>query len=777
MSQLQQQISCHKQVAASGSSSTRYRFQKAPWRLHTNTSRCQVRAAAASEPVQGQRSGATRLRVERQSHLPAFREEAWRALRSLVPEEDWREAAAVFAALENIYRVEYQVLGEELLQAFRAANSALIPLPDLVAEADNRRASRRSRKRARSETNSDQPAADAAGQSVSSSDEADIAGAPGTVTELQEGNVMTLDSGFSDEVETLPTSSMDVESVSRLEFDRASRLSTDGVSEEEAEAADQQFMQMLTTLLLKAHFIPFSARDVAMSRSLNSDYLDQLFIRADTKSMDEKLVGEHIKDRGLTEEAQSLLVYKRGYGQARKRGRMLLPKLDYLQLLIVKGVITTATTSLPLLWSRIRGLLGQPEEEAKATAKARKAKASVTAAAQGNDAPREQSVQGVVAADGSTGRSMQDTAEADKNWLQTVGSAVVRKLASAGVLSPRLMVVGGGLFITLSNWGLIPMVDVLPLEEFNEQWQPEEPERLQPMFVERVNIRDALKGRGGLLSGLPAIVDKVELVEPTYQELLVLYREDKGLSKVEKLQRRLAELRYRITGSPPAQGPRFQKRGAIVMRVYKDIPVPTWKIVFPNKLLQFRPLDGLRYDLLTLAGLGAVVAQAKYDSFILEVVTAVSAATFLFRVVLGYRRMSSRYEKMANDLLATSTMAGQDGVIDYLTGSAALQQFEQTALAYVLLQQSDAPLTATSLSAAAESMLEGKFQVRVRYAAEEALQELQRLGLLEAVPCESNNGAQRGALYKVVQPTDAFAELQKHWDRLLMEHVDYRELQ
>ena len=34
----------------------------------------------------------------------------------------------------------------------------------------------------------------------------------------------------------------------------------------------------------------------------------------------------------------------------------------------------------------------------------------------------------------------------------------------------------------------------------------------------------------------------------------------------------------------------------------RDIPLPSWKLVFPDKLLQFRPLDGLRADLFTVAG-------------------------------------------------------------------------------------------------------------------------------------------------------------------------------
>lgn len=46
----------------------------------------------------------TRIRVERQTHLPATREEAWAALRQLVPPREWQQASGVFAALESIYR-------------------------------------------------------------------------------------------------------------------------------------------------------------------------------------------------------------------------------------------------------------------------------------------------------------------------------------------------------------------------------------------------------------------------------------------------------------------------------------------------------------------------------------------------------------------------------------------------------------------------------------------------------------------------------------------------
>ena len=63
-----------------------------------------------SVSIRAQQSGltepaaVTRVRLERQTHLPASREEAWAALKQLVPEEEWQEMSAVFVALENIYR-------------------------------------------------------------------------------------------------------------------------------------------------------------------------------------------------------------------------------------------------------------------------------------------------------------------------------------------------------------------------------------------------------------------------------------------------------------------------------------------------------------------------------------------------------------------------------------------------------------------------------------------------------------------------------------------------
>lgn len=73
-------------------------------------------------------------------------------------------------------------------------------------------------------------------------------------------------------------------------------------------------LQITGLSALQAHFAQLSDRDEAMSRSLNSDYLDQLLIRADTSRLDGELVRLAAEKRPVPEEERAILVFKRGCG-------------------------------------------------------------------------------------------------------------------------------------------------------------------------------------------------------------------------------------------------------------------------------------------------------------------------------------------------------------------------------------------------------------------------------------------------------------------------------
>lgn len=97
--------------------------------------------------------------------------------------------------------------------------------------------------------------------------------------------------------------------------------------------------------------------------------------------------------------------------------------------------------------------------------------------------------------------------------------------------------------------------------------------------------------------------------------------------------------------------------------------------------------------------------------------------------------------------VAARTVAGNEGAIEYLAATAGLQQWKQAALAYALLGQSQRPLSEEELCGRAEALLATRLGLRVRFAADEALAELRRFGLLvEAPPPAARRGAAGGGV-------------------------------
>lgn len=804
-------------------------------------------------------------------HLPASRDEAWGALKHLVPKEQWDDAFSVYAALESIYRAEYHAVGEDLQRAYKAANDALVedsPVgddqeqdlninvhpaegsddeaqPSTSHGSNGSNSSNGAGSKSSTTTNSTgKGQAEGNGshqngaydnrtafqQDSSSSAKHDGSEPPGQGilqrgAETAQGTAVAVAEEVKEQV--LPSGSMDkaddgeshgrlpafsilkdkivnsrsgsssddsdgsnrsggqrsvevaqadvaFEDASRLEYDRRRKTQLAQESHRiDAAAADAAFLRLLVNVVNKGHFLQLSGRDDALSRSLNSDYLAQLYINPDTKCMDQSFAAVVQRDEDLPDEAKSMLVFKRGYGQARKRGRMLVPKLDYLQYIAVKGVFTYAAGQLSVAWKRLQrktdsakqagrdklqaaGLPQGKDEPSKTSQDSRQQPGQERHDEEEKDESSDDESLDQAAADGTQTRMAQGSAKGEELLEGTARKAQKRLLQGVkDWVSPRVMVAGGGLFMSLSRWGLIPQVDVLPLGDFNRDWAPHDRRHQDPVYVERVSLRDALQG------GRPeTLLGDVELVEPTFQELMIVYRKTPATNL-------LSEVRAAIMGDNGKDDGKGQlrRRDPIAIRIYRDIPVPTWRIVFPDKLLQFRPLDGLRADLFSMAGLVAFIAQAKYDNPILEIVTFASAIVLVTRVVLGYKRMYDRFEQMANEMLANCTLAGQEGTLEYLAATAALQQWGQSALALLVLHQAQHPLTLHQLEQQAETLLESEFQVKIHFNANHALSELHRLGQLQQA---YEGGASSKQTFSAVPLNDGYGKLKERWQQLLL---------
>jgi hypothetical protein len=75
---------------------------------------------------------------------------------------------------------------------------------------------------------------------------------------------------------------------------------------------------------------------VALAKSLNTDKLSQLFVKVDETTLDAPLAAPYAHP-DLPADARALLVMKRGTGAEKSSGLLLVPKLDFLQLLAVEA--------------------------------------------------------------------------------------------------------------------------------------------------------------------------------------------------------------------------------------------------------------------------------------------------------------------------------------------------------------------------------------------------------------------------------------------------------
>ncbi|KAJ1629832.1 hypothetical protein T492DRAFT_872829 [Pavlovales sp. CCMP2436] len=118
---------------------------------------------------------------------------------------------------------------------------------------------------------------------------------------------------------------------------------------EDSSAGSSDELAEMHQMLTAAGFRPLSSRDIALSSALNVNYLWRLSLAAQMSGLDPTLAAD------LGEGSERLyggraVLWCRGYGSEASSGRLLLPKLDYLQAALVQR----AAASLALAILRVR---------------------------------------------------------------------------------------------------------------------------------------------------------------------------------------------------------------------------------------------------------------------------------------------------------------------------------------------------------------------------------------------------------------------------------------
>eukprot|EP00554_Chaetoceros_debilis_P011548 CAMPEP_0194128292 /NCGR_PEP_ID=MMETSP0150-20130528/60972_1 /TAXON_ID=122233 /ORGANISM="Chaetoceros debilis, Strain MM31A-1" /LENGTH=742 /DNA_ID=CAMNT_0038822271 /DNA_START=712 /DNA_END=2940 /DNA_ORIENTATION=+ len=574
---------------------------------------------------------------------------------------------------------------------------------------------------------------------------------------------------------------------------------------------DMELMRTLRSSLDQAGFKAISQRDLDLCNALNDGYLLRLSIAPDVMEFDPSIGrdfancvkenddgdGKNNNDIGRRRRADGniniesengededskleksleellfegrILVFRRGYSSELTRGRLLLPKLDYLQSSIVQrsaarlarriasidqainDSLTQAVNDVQkratnaLKWNEWKGAVVDKVKnvsdtvvdqvnvvDAKLNSTQVGTKMNVTTTVNEllkdkynvnvssiSDLAQQQADKGVDILKDATDKALNKTAKSlvqsirEKGRAQKIrlGRYAGRTTASSEAqvrnqeTSDEFTYAGAG----GANAGVVNVDDSLApflmcniisgMEKdakVSSSYDLVSPIREPPInLLDRVSISNLvdLFSTGGRRRLFKSIFSTSELVEPTYEEVVLVWRplpEKPKKKKSRKFRPRLPKWIYdtaeifdvedrlpEIPKEPLAPAPL-----PIEIRTFDRVPMANLLAVLPKTKLIFRPADALIFDLVNAFSLLAVLASQKFDSPKLDLIALVSVCLYGIRTFFRYSNKLARYDLLVNKFLTKRISHRNTGALRYIAGEAGTQRARRTSMVH-----------------------------------------------------------------------------------------------
>jgi len=192
----------------------------------------------------------------------------------------------------------------------------------------------------------------------------------------------------------------------------------------------------------------------------------------------------------------------------------------------------------------------------------------------------------------------------------------------------------------------------------------------------------------------------------------------------------------------------------VLLKYFRNIPVGALNALFPNARVVMSNQDKLSLSVPAIAG-GIPILLKLYATITVlflviafylgqhptveqkDMATALAAlggmvalGGFVMQQWIRYQARSLRHQIELTGNVYFRNVNNNVGIFDYLIGAAEDQQSKEAFLAYYFLYAASQPPTAAELDARIGAWLQQTFGLKVRFAVGDALDKLERLGLL-----------------------------------------------
>ena len=500
-------------------------------------------------------------------------------------------------------------------------------------------------------------------------------------------------------------------------------------------AEERELVQVTRKSLEDAGFELLSRRNLDLCEALNSGYLLRLSIEPDVSELDPGIAAEFYPERfnsttgGPLDPDELLfdgrvLVYRRGYSQEISKGRLILPKLDYLQASLVQRSASWVRRKMndaeevvaiqakaayrraaSFTLRRIRSLVDRiPNPRVSQTLSSR-IPSKVTLP----PAPAPESFIQLSRYGGSKRRFVgsPDANDALTPFLSctNVGSASSSSSSSDGTYCAPCPLGREKKMADLA--GVSSTDSYYDCDKVNGDLKcPYDVGRLGPdlarpstTLLERVTISNLINvfSRQGRRQLVSTIFSKSELVEPTYEEVVVVWRPlpkeqpKKPVIAPPKFVYELADM-FDVEGLPHLPSKKNKPcPSPLEIRTFDGVPMANLPAVLPKTKLVFRPADAFVFDLVSIFSLLLVVGSRKFDSARLDLLAIVSVSLWVLRTILRYSNKLARYDLLVKKFLTSKISHRNAGAVKYIVSEAGSQRATRAALVHSWLSRRKTP--------------------------------------------------------------------------------------
>jgi hypothetical protein len=199
-------------------------------------------------------------------------------------------------------------------------------------------------------------------------------------------------------------------------------------------------------------------------------------------------------------------------------------------------------------------------------------------------------------------------------------------------------------------------------------------------FLGRISIQNTVdffskRGRRDLIRNY---FKSSTLVEPAYEEVIVVWRPHRRkkpitirpfspptwlykIAEVYDMEDRLPKRKNHTQDDIPGERPM-----PLEIKAFNDVPMANIEAVLPKKKLIFRPADAIVFDLVSVFSFLAVAGSFRFDSPKLDLIALVSLIFFAVRTFFRYSNKYARYDLLVNKFITSKVSHRGPGKIDWL---------------------------------------------------------------------------------------------------------------